>query len=236
MTVVRANWSPKVGEGVYTLTEVARLTRTHYQRIHAWFLGRQGGLGPILGREAPKGRRSNRAPETDLTVSFHSLIDALVVARLRACGVPMHYLRKAYKVFTKEYSQRHPFSRRDLYTDGKQVFLGYENRHGEEIMKELLTQQQNWPEILKEYLTQVDYDEDTLMAARWRISEGIVIDPKRRYGKPILEMPGIPTGIIARAYAANHRDTDLVAEWYGVSQDDVSCAVAFEENLRTRVA
>jgi uncharacterized protein (DUF433 family) len=171
-----------------------------------------------------------------LTLSFHSLIDALVVARFRDFGVSMQYLRKVYEKLVEEFSTANPFSRRDLYTDGKTVFLSYADALGQQQLKEILTSQHNFPQILTRYLKQIEYDQETLLALRWHVAEGVVIDPRRKYGKPIVEGCGVPTAILAAAYEANHRDRDIVAEWYGVSQFDVDQAVAFESSLRLLVA
>ena len=220
-----------VGHGIYTLSEVARLVRTPCGRIRSWFLGRKAGPRPPLGFvERPHGRHA------DITVSFHSLIDALVVARLRDCGVTMQYLRKIHGALVKELSEQHPFSRKDVYTDGKEVLVGYADKLGYPALRELLTRQHNFPKILEDYLTQVEYDKATLMAIRWRLSEGVVIDPRRRYGKPIVEACGVPTAILSRAHRANDEDVDLVAEWYGISQTDVIQAVTFEEGLSPHAA
>lgn len=221
-----------IGQGIYTLSEVARLTRTRLQRIRSWFMGRKGGPAPILGC----GGRWSHGHHADTTVSFHSLIDALVVARLRDCGVTMQYLRKIHGALVKELSEQHPFSRKDIYTDGKKVLIGYADKLGYPALRELLTRQHSFPKILEDYLMHVEYDEDTLLALRWRVSEGVVIDPGRRYGKPIVEACGVPTAILRTAYRANDEDVDLVAEWYGVSQANVARAVAFEESLSSHAA
>lgn len=225
-----------IGDGIYTLSEVARLTGSHYQRIHSWFLGRSEGPGPILDRAQLRQKRDLLRPRVDLTVSFHSLIDALVVSKLREYGVSLQYLRKVYNALSEQFSQQHPFSQSNLYTDGKEVFVRFADKFGYEALMELLTNQQSFPPVLEDYLTQIDYDEDTLLAIRWRIAEGIVIDPRRRYGKPIVATCGVPTVILAAAYKGNDQDVDLVAEWYGVSQLDVTQAVDFEKSLLSEAA
>ena len=236
MTQVMNATDSAIGQGVYTLSEVARLTGTHCQRIRSWFLKRPYRPEPILKRGPRQSQKRRAQKHGDFTVSFHSLIDALVVARLRDYGVSMQYLRRVHGTLIQEFGNPHPFSRRDLYTDGRKVFLGYADEFGEESLKELLTKQHSFPQILRDYLTQIEYEEDTLLAVRWRVGEGVVIDPKRRYGKPIVESCGVPTAILAAAYKANREDSQLVAEWYGVSPPDVEHAVVFEKRLLSRVA
>jgi uncharacterized protein (DUF433 family) len=212
------------GVGIYALSEVAKYTKASSDTIRYWFLGHSDRPEPILSRASVK-------QQADITVTFHDLIDAYVVARFREHGVTLQYLRKVYDALAKEFGQSHPFSRKDFYTDGHKVFVSYFEESAGEILKELLTNQQGFPKILKQFLTQVDYDKSTSLATRWHIHEGIVIDPARRFGKPIVETCGVPTGILATAYGANGRDTHIVADWYEINVVDVARAVAFENSL-----
>jgi uncharacterized protein (DUF433 family) len=46
-----------------------------------------------------------------------------------------------------------------------------------------------------------------------------------------VESVGIPTAVLAHAYAANGNDTRVVADWYDVQLRDVEAAVAFEAGI-----
>jgi len=214
-----------LGRGIYRFTEVATLSGTSPSRVRAWFKGWPRGAGPLIAGDYGRGGRPARL------LSFLDLIDTLVVSRLREHSVPLPYLRKVHTRLVEEFRVDHPFSRRDLLTDGRRVFLDVADAVGEEKLKELLTQQLAFPDVLKPYLKLVDYDRESLLAMRWHVARGVLIDPRREYGKPVLASAGIPTAILSAAYSANARDAHRVGYWYGITTEDVQVAVDFEATL-----
>lgn len=211
-----------LGQGVYSFSEAARLTRTNVNRLRYWFLGRKDGLPPLRESDCASWAKGPCA------LSFLDLVDALMVGRIRDEGVSLQYLRKAHEALIREFNTPHPFSRRNLLTDGKQIFVHVAHEFEDERLRELVTSQYAFPKILRPYLRQLEYEPASLLARRWHVYQGIVIDPDRQFGKPVVESNGIPAAVIAAAYRANDLDADLVADWYGISPDEVRLAVAFE--------
>ncbi|HEX5442904.1 MAG TPA: hypothetical protein VFW87_03700 [Pirellulales bacterium] len=61
---------------------------------------------------------------------------------------------------------------------------------------------------------------------------GVVLDPERKFGKPIDAESGVPTrALYDAAQAGGGQDQKLVARWFGVSPHAVRAAVAFEKSL-----
>jgi uncharacterized protein (DUF433 family) len=76
---------------------------------------------------------------------------------------------------------------------------------------------------------EIDVKSDALGLGIYTFSEeGIVIDPARALGKPIVRASAMPTAVLAAAWGANGEDAERVADWYGVSPADVEAAVRFE--------
>jgi uncharacterized protein (DUF433 family) len=216
-----------LGCGIYTFSEAARLARVSVQRMRAWFQGWPDRLGPVI---RPAGGRASNL------IGFLDLVDSVVMARLREYGVSMQYLRKVHLVLREALYVSRPFAQKNVLTDGRRVFLELADEYGESSLKELLTRQQAFPAILQDYLQQIEHDPRTLIATRWHIHEGVVIDPQREFGKPIVDAAGIPTAVIDAAYRANGADRDMVADWYGVSPLDIDTAVVFEKYLGRKAA
>lgn len=214
-----------LGEGIYGFSEVARLTGVSSPRVRAWFKGASHRPGAVIQSDYAD------VEGAENLVSFLDMIDALVIGKLRACDVPMQYLRKVHRALIQEFDSPHPFCRKDIFTDGKRVFIHTAEEYGEERLKELLTRQYAFPKIMLPSLRQVEYDADSLLARRWKIGRGVVIDPSRQYGKPIVDSVGIPTAVLASAYEGNERDVRAVADWYGIKPKEVSLAVDFERTI-----
>ena len=219
-----------LGKGVYAYPEAARLLKISPQRARAWFLGRATGRGPVL-----KSDYAVRGAPADV-ISFLDLIEALVASRLREHQVSLIAIRSAHRQLGRLLKTGHPFSHSRLYTDGQTVFVRLAEESGDESLIEAIRQQRVFPRVILPYLKRIDYSHDTQLAQRWRIMDGVIVDPARRFGKPIVDASGMPTSILAAAYIANRERTELVADWYAVSPKDVELAVEFEERFRRKAA
>lgn len=181
--------------------------------------------------------------ETDLpsvrtrhALSFLDLIDLLVVGRFRDEGVSFQTVSRVYACLQKMLDTRHPFSHQRLLTDGTTIFMQTLDPVGDEHLLEVLTGQRAMPEVLQPYLRQIEYASDTQTAIRWNIAKGVVLDPARSLGKPIVAAEGTTTFVLARAFWANNQDADLVADLFDVSSESVRSAVAFEGEFAPRFA
>src|SRR5262249_32279163 len=148
------------------------------------------------------------------SISFLDLVDVFVAGQLRTHGVSLQTLRKVYSKLAKDFDTQHPFSRKELLSDGKVVFTRELNSKGQEEIQEALTNQLVFTEIILQFLRRVDYDEVTSLALRWHIADQIVLDPEICFGTPVVEKTGIPTYILSSAYHANEKNEQLVANWY----------------------
>jgi uncharacterized protein (DUF433 family) len=77
-------------------------------------------------------------------------------------------------------------------------------------------------------LDHIDYSEASKLALRWRIANGIFIDPSISMGKPVIQNTGVTTYVIANQYHANTKNSALVADLYKITENDVINAVNFE--------
>jgi len=213
-----------IGLGIYTLAEVSRLTEVHPSTVRTWFKGRsdRAGSGAVF--------RSDYQPiGDDYAVSFLDLIDVLVAGQFRfRYKVPMRVVRRAHELLQDDLNTNHPFCHANLHTDGKRIFRSVADRLGEENLSDVVSRQQFFLHI-KEKLDHIDYSEITKLAHRWRIANGIVVDPSICMGKPIVEHTGITSYVVASQYYANMKDAALVADLYKLSENDVINAVKFEQ-------
>ena len=218
---------PILGSGVYSYSEAAHLLGLTHQRVSAWFTGWPSGTGPMLKRDY-----DGVLPDRNL-LSFLDLIDTLVTSKLRDQRVSLRTIRKAYAGLAQRFETEHPFSRQELLTDdqGKHIFFLAATETGDEVLIDIIRRQHAFPQIFKPYLNRIDYDPSTQFARVLRLNDcGVILDPRRRYGKPIIDDCGMPTSILANSYHANGEDAEAVAEWYNVDPADVEVAVEFERS------
>ena len=218
-----------IGMGVYTIAEVSRLTEVHPSTVRTWFKGRSDstGQGPIF-------QSDYHSVDGDYAVSFLDLIDVLIAGQFRIrYNVPMRIVRIAHNLLQDELDTKHPFCHSDLHTDGKRIFRTAANKLGEEVLNDVVSRQQFFIHI-KEKLDHIDYNEVNKLASRWRISNGIVVDPLISMGKPTIENTGVTTYVITNQYYANNKNSGLVADLYEVSEESVLNAIKFERKYCTR--
>jgi uncharacterized protein (DUF433 family) len=211
-----------LGNGIYAYPEAARLTGVHTQTVRAWFLGRKKHGEPIGG-----GAVFNSEYGDDPAISFLDLIEVLVAGQLRNAGVSLSVIRKSFLAISKHLSTLHPFSREELVTDGKNIFLHTAVDAQADLLVELFRKQHFFHKVMKPYLSRVSYDKGTKLARSWQIMDGVVVDPRRSLGKPVVDAAGIPASILAKAFFANGQDSAKVADWYGVAVEDVEIATRF---------
>lgn len=222
-----------IGRGVYSLAEASRYTGLHHSRIRPWFKPRSDkmGRGPIF--------TSDYVHNSEWALSFLDLIDVLVVGELRKINVPMLEIRRCYSRLRKIFKTKHAFCHRKLYADGKRIIMEDIDEKGEAALIEVLTTQEVFKEI-KNLLKRVHYSDVTNLAKLWNIAPGVIIDPRRCWGKPVVRsgktITGISTLVIANNYYGNDEDADFVADLYDIRSADVLNAVEFERTHGNRIA
>jgi uncharacterized protein (DUF433 family) len=211
-------------KGVYGFSEAARLARVDAANTRRWFLGRRDHptSGPVLRSDVP-------SVDGQHAISFLDLIDLRVVGRFRERGISMPTVRKVYSALSRKLKSPHPFAHARLVVFGKTVMEQVAEEDGEVRLREVLTGQEAIHKLLEKFLRDVEYRDEDGLAVLWHAHRGVVIDPRRNLGKPIAEEGGAGTFVLARAYAANDENAELVADLFHTTPRAVLNAVAFEE-------
>lgn len=214
------------GQGVYSFSEAARLTGLKPRRVREWFVGRKSDRDRL-----PVFRPDFDPIGTAYAISFLDLVDVYVAGHLREFGVSMPTVRKVHDRLRADFGTGHPFARKELLTDGQAVFVRGADAAGEEEIYDALTKQKAFPQLILPFLKQIDYSRISSLAQRWHIDDGVVVDPGKSFGRPVLDRLFIPTYLVAAEYRANGRNADRVAGWYGLTPDEVMTAVRFEAGI-----
>lgn len=219
-----------IGTGAYALSEVSRYTGIAPTTVRSWFKPRSDGAG-----RGPIFRSDYGAVNGDFAVSFLNLIETYVARWFRVQGVKAARIRRVHRALQRELDTCHPFARKDLYTDGIDIFRRVGAEIDDSAIVDVLTRPAqrvfgNW----RDWLARIDYFDSTGLAFRWHIAAGVLIDPNISFGKPVVGSTGVTTFVLAKQYNANHRNAALVADLYGVAEEDVLNAVRFEAGPAAR--
>lgn len=210
----------RLGHGIYSIPEAASYTRVHVNTVRSWFKATSQGRGLF---------RSDYQPvKNHYAISFLDMIDVWIVGELRSSGVSMQQIRAAHNILRRDLDTSHPFCHSNIYTDGKTVLTNIAKSLGDDELAEVVSRQRWFPKFMIPKLMQIDYGTESHLAYRWRIHEGVVIDPSLSFGKPVIEGTGTTTYVIATQYFANMEDASLVANLYNLTPQDVMAAVEFE--------
>lgn len=215
-----------LGRGVYTIAEAARLTKLRSERARQWFRGREVEnriVKPFFQSDYP-------ILDEEYAISFLDLIELYIGGKLREAGISLQKLRTVYHELRRDYGD-HPFCTREIYYGGKQIFTrGLNDEDGSSVI-EAISRQHYFDKIILPFLEKIEYDKATSLASRWHIAPGVVIDPRIRFGKPVVDETGISTTVLKQAFYANGEDAARVASWFGVEAKSVLAAVDFENQL-----
>jgi len=215
-----------LGQGVYGLADVSSYTGLHPARLRSWFVNRDDR------RQSPIFRPGHGDVGM---LNFLDLMDVRVVGQMRAAGVSFPTIRAAQRALRERLGTDHPFSHHALYTDGRRIFIDISAQIGDSWLTEVVSGQGFFPRV-KDSLTSVEYSTGSRLASRWNIAEGVVIDPRLAFGRPVIKDTGVTTYVLAAAFRANGGDTALTAGLFDVREEEVSSAVRFEASTRLRRA
>jgi uncharacterized protein (DUF433 family) len=211
-------WRERLTAPTYRLMEAARYARTSNKTIRNWEK-LQGN------RRFLSGRREGEA------LSYLQLIEVGVVAAMRKSKLTLDEIRQARDYMRREFNSPYPFAHYRFKTDGKTLFMDYDQIIPSEKEKLLNTSESGqlaWNQILGGLLQEFEYDADLGTVLRWRVDgmeSPIRIDPRIAFGSP--HVGGIPTWVLRNRWKSGEGIGDI-AEDYELASDLVTAALRFE--------
>ena len=209
-----------VGIGIYSISEASRLTGINSQSIRRCLLGYSRKTKGGVKSQLPVFSTDYEPIDGNIALSFLDLTEMLFASQFRTYGVSWHTIRLVSQMAAEQLKSGHPFSMYTFKTDGKAIFL----RTLEENPKllDIVTGQYQIDEIIDPYLyDRLDFQFD--MASSWwpqGKDRGVVVDPKRSFGRSIVDTCGIPTTTLMESYRTTN-SISKVASWYEISEKSV---------------
>jgi uncharacterized protein (DUF433 family)/DNA-binding transcriptional MerR regulator len=209
-------WRRRLTLPYYQITEAAKYAGVAPQTVVAW-------------HKQDRPTLSSKEQREELT--YMQLIEVAVVAAFRNAGVTLKNIRAAREYVKNALRSEYPFAHFRFKSEGKNLWMDYEQIEGEKGKGKLLKANQAgqlaWSHIIGR-LEQFEYEHQGIVI-RWHVagpSSPIIIDPRLAFGTPTIR--GIPTWVIKGQWNAGESDTDI-AEDFGLNKDEVRKALEFEQ-------
>ncbi len=220
----------------YTTVEAARYVRLPLRTVQNWSFGfRKYGGEPLI-----------HIPDPDrYLLSFWNVAELHVLSALRRYHrISMPKLRKAIQYLGKRFDSPHPLLTEKMLTDGVSVFV----EKAESLINASMSGQVAMREILEAHLQRVDQDLNGIAVRFFPFvrhdphgsyrtpgklmdePKVISLDPRIRFGRPVIHGTSIPTDEIAERFCAGDTSSEL-AEEYGRKEEEIAEAIRCELTL-----
>lgn len=219
----------------YSIGDAARLLRMSPSTLRGWAVGRPYLTKEGIQKWAPLIRAADRKGGR---LSFVNLVELHVLSVLRGKSVQVGRIREATQFIRNEMGTAHPFADVDTQTDFKNIYVEYMGRLVNTARpKQILLD-------VERRLERIDRDEQGIARRLFPVSREprdcqpprlVAIDPRRRFGRPMLAGSNIETAVIVDRFMAGDSAPDL-ADDFGVDEAHVEEAIRFETLLRSRAA
>lgn len=230
----------QIGTGIYTPGEAASLLNERPETVSRWAWGysrtrneERKAHPPLITTELP-------VVDGQKALTFVEVIELLYIRAFERAGVSWKHIKEAARVAARMFSTDHPFALRQLYVDPGSLYGAMRERDGSESLVQLVGHgQHEMPHLVKPYLDQIEFDVNDVARRWWPMGKagGIVVDPMKAFGAPVVEEVGIRARSLAAAYDAElpafgGGAANRVAWTYDIQPHHVETALRFREWMR----
>ena len=200
---------PKVGEGIYTIRDVAFILNLPYHKVSRWM--REFWDDYTFGIKGSRG------------VNFYTLIEFYTFYHLREKNISSQEIKKVHARIGKDLNTIYPFARK-IHTDGvKGIWYEYL----ENLIKADNKKQLDLKPLLAPFLSKIEFNEDEI-ANRYFPTEAkkVVVDPKYQFGQPTITGTSIKAEIINGFYQGGE-SKETICSLYNIHMDEVEDAILY---------
>jgi uncharacterized protein (DUF433 family) len=217
----------------YPVTDAARYLHIPVITLQSWLKGRsyptkrgQQAFAPLIQRPDPQ------SPQ----LSFTNLIEAHVLRIIREHHqVKLDKVRTALDYLAQQFNTEHPLVLKRFQTDGVDLFV----EEVDHLVNISRAGQLTMREALKNLLTRIEWDADDIATRFFPILQPMTVpetdkvlflDPRIRFGRPMIAGKGVPTAIVAELYNAGD-SIEAIADEYDCTPDQIKAAIQFEAEV-----
>ena len=220
-----------IGNGLYTYKDVSHLTGLSVFKIRRWSEGytrtdSRNEIQPVFDSDYDK-------IDSKKVLSFLDIIEILFIKAFHQYGISIQTIRVAIESASKLLNSEHPFAMKKIYTDGKTIIAKIAKESDSIELIDLLKKQYQFADIILPTLYEcIDFNHYEIAEKWWPLGRdsGVVIDPARSFGKPIIDDINISTELIMDLYNSDHSKEDI-SDWYDIDLRYIQMAINFEKRL-----
>lgn len=207
------------GSGIYTTPEVAKILGLPRGKVRRWL------------KDYWTTKFSNNSIQysdgigAEQITNFNTLIEFFTFYQLREKGVSAQKIVKAHDVLVEVFKTPYPFATSNILTDGEKVL--FEGSVGE-IIKADRSLQIYINQVIEPFCQRIEFDKNKLAEKFYPMgkSHHVVIDPKRKFGQPVIGDTNILTETVFSLFRAGE-PVDVIANLYELDIPQVEDAINF---------
>ncbi|MBC6400596.1 MAG: DUF433 domain-containing protein [Ekhidna sp.] len=221
MTTLTTNYEkPKIGEGVYAVSDIAKILRLPYSKV-------KYTMETYLKGKFSADIDYKYAFEMDdkfYAVNFYALIEISVFYLLQDKNVKSKKIMEAHTTLAKVYDTPYPFIKKAVYTDGGQIFFGDDSP----MIVADKSLQLAFHQFLEPYCAKIKFDKSDLATKYYPIGKDkhVVVKPENQFGQPVIEGTNIIPEVIYDLYSGGD-SINLIASLYDLSIEQISDAIEY---------
>jgi uncharacterized protein (DUF433 family) len=221
-----------LGIGLYTPPEAAFYARLQTRTINRWLYGNKAGKKVVSTQLAATG--------DEKIVTFLDFVQSLAIREIRSrhSRVDLDKIREAVDL-AEERGIPYPFAvKHTAYLFGDNIVLKINNQ----LIQASGSSRKNlvMKEVAQLYLKDLSFAPDTGLAdayTAWhgRSGKRVVMNPRIRFGEPVVESCGYTAQTLWEAYEIEG-GIDEAADAYGVTKDEIELALEYQDHLLNNTA
>ncbi|MCL2442516.1 MAG: DUF433 domain-containing protein [Treponema sp.] len=222
-----------LGKGVYTLPTAAKILGINSQKMRRWVNGYTYQKDLEHRSSKPIFKTEFKYNSDDVIISFLDLAELLFIKTFIQYGISVQKIKKAAIVASELLKTSHPFAIKKIYTDGKSIFAKIAQEEKDSSLLDLLRRQYQFGNIIEPTLFKcIDFDSNNNAERWWPQGKkgGVVLDPSRNMGQPILNEYNVRTELIYELYKNKHSINEI-SDWYELDKKAIENAINFEKGL-----
>lgn len=221
-----------IGAGTYSLAEAQRLTGIPRRRIRRWTEGYEFTSSGRRRWSPPIVASWVRELVDEPALTFGDLIEIRFLDAFLEHGVSWRSIRVAARRAQEFLGRHRPFSSRIFKTDGRTILAEIVTPADDPALLDLVHNQWEFRNVVSPMLyAGIEFNDEQEASRWWPLGErsGVVLDPLRSFGAPIVDEVGIRTDLLAQS-ARVEGSQRAAAEVWEVPLHAVRRAVRFERH------